>query len=161
MSSTIKEVAGFAVEKWQSIAEPEKEHYTADDMIDAYFKGKETMVSETRKFMVRALTENINKTIKHRNELFKYLKDKKYHPEVSYLRIKPVSISSFEILIMLPEEELLKDNFLDVYEYICKFEENVSEDLYAIHFSFTNSNKDFDENQLEADGFILKYTFTK
>ena len=149
---TLKHI-GTISKNW-IITEPREAYYSSDKVIDAYMLGKKEGLEQAQKAIFALLEKNLVKCHQLTTKVITTLRQRKFNPSNAYLRI--ISFDVFEVLITLPENEFLADEFLFIYDDINRIETTESSDLYSVTFSFSDSGIDFDEKHLQSDGFILK-----
>lgn len=157
MNTVTKKSTTHIEDSWEKISDTDA--YSFNDVVNAWVKGKEEGLNITQKTILNALKENILKTVQARAKVYKFLKEKGFKALIAHLKVE--SPYSFQILFVVPEGELLNNDFLKVYDFISELENEVNEELYNVHLSFVDSSDTLDENQFEADGFIAKYTLKK
>lgn len=135
--------------------------FTNDDVIDAYLKGKKEGVRETNQIFVDKLNENINKSAVFTDRMLSFLNKRKLNPISAHLKIK--SFNDFIILITLPEDEFLSEDFLVSYDFAATIEEEVIDDkYYNVMFMFSDREEgDFNTNLLVSEGFFMDYEMTE
>lgn len=141
---------------------PKREHYNSDEVIDAYFKGKEVgrvdglkQGSEaSRQLFLKALTENLKKAGADTHKVFAVFKSQGLKAMEALLRVD--SWHRFSVMIVAAEATFKSEKLLKVYDSVNDLEAREVNDQYCIRFSFVAGGKDLDFNVLEADGFMLK-----
>ena len=128
--------------------------YTGDQLIDAYIFGKRNAIETTKRIIDDALNNNINKSGDISAGLLRLLRGNNYHSADAYLRIN--SIDKFDILITIPESEMIGDDFLDIYNIVSDIETKNRDKYYDLLISFCPLNDNFEEINVLADGFLLK-----
>jgi len=142
-------------EDWKRNFTPSSENYTSDEVIDAYLKGKEDGLNQHKVVLMEKLKSNLLKTVTHRNQLYEFLYKHSFTPETSFLKIS--SVYEFQILIIIPEKEYLKESFLETYKYASEIEKKVHDDTYNVFFSFTNSIDELNDDCLRSEGYLLQH----
>jgi len=141
---------------------PKKDHYSPDEVIQAYFKGKEVGKADglkegseaTRHLLLKALTENLAKAGLDTNKVLKSFKTQKLKTDDALLRID--SWHRFSVMIVAAESAFKSAKLLKVYDVVNTLESSVTTEQYHIRFSFVAGGKDLDPKALEADGYVLK-----
>ncbi len=136
------------------ILEFERDGYTVNHVIEAYVQGKEFGKTMADKALTHVFSNNIEKTVGIEKEVVKHLKEQKFSPLASYLKVH--SFYAFQVLIVVTEDNFNSDDFLKVYDYIHDVELKENSELYNISFNFTNSSDYFNENHLKTDGYLVK-----
>lgn len=159
MATTVTSAKGS--KPWE-LTGPKKYHFSSDEVIQAYFKGKEVGKADglkesseaNRQLFLNALTENLAKAGVHTNEVLSAFKAQKLKTEEALLRID--SWHRFSVMIVAAETAFKSDKLLKVYDVVNTLESSVTTEQYHIRFSFVAGGKDLDPKALEADGYVLK-----
>lgn len=135
--------------------------FTNDDVIDAYLKGKEIGIREKKQIFVDILNENIGKSADLTESMLTFLKKNNFNPISAHLKIN--TFSDFIILVTLPEEEFISEEFLVSYNYASTIEEQlVNDKYYNVMFMFSDREEEnFNKSSLISDGFFMDYKLTK
>lgn len=141
------------IDSWQ-LSTTGAKLYSADAVIDAYLKGKKEGLEQTQKAAIQQLESNIRKAATHTLKVFEYLKEQGITPITAYLKLDRFDV--MEVMFTLEDEDLLNDKITSVYDYVCSFEEAVSEELYNITFGFVDQGPEFNESLLRSDGYVFK-----
>jgi hypothetical protein len=142
---------------WEFTVTKDK-YFTCDDVLEAYLHGKKAGLEDFKKLLLINLSDNINKTGNYTSDIIKHIRKEGFKPESTYLKIETWNF--FKILITLPEKEYLSKKFLQIYNFISKFEEKVNGELYRLEISFVETTG-LDESFVQSDGFILKHKSSK
>jgi len=126
----------------------------SNQLIDAYMNGKRDGVQQFKSLEISKLNENINKSGTITVNIINILKEKKFSPIDAYLRVH--SFERFDIMVTVPENDYLKDEFLDIYDIISDIEEKSKDDFYNAFISICSTNNHFDEQIVASDGYALK-----
>jgi len=132
---------------------PSKKYFTSDQVIDAYQTGKKEGLDLTDKLIKDKLSTNIELSGKYTFEIIDKMKEQGLNPTNAYLRIN--SWSDFDILILLPEEELLNDSIYSFYSFLAEFQEAKSNELFEFVVSFLAKKDGLNEGKLYSDGFYF------
>lgn len=131
--------------------------YTNDDVINAYLKGKDDGMKAGNKLFIDKLNENIEKSADYTTRMIYFLKQRKLSPISAHLKIK--AYNDFVILVTLPEDEFISEDFLVSYDFASTIEEEVTKDeYYNVMFMFSDrDDESFNKNLLASDGFFLDF----
>ena len=159
MSTTVIPAKG--TKPWE-LTIPKKEHFSSDEVIQAYFKGKEVGKADglkegseaNRQLFLKALTENLAKASLDTNKVLMAFKAQKLKTENALLRID--SWHRFSVMVIASETAFRSEKLLKVYDLVNALEGSVTTEQYHIRFSFVAGGKDLDPKTLEADGYVLK-----
>lgn len=135
--------------------------FTNDDVIDAFLKGKEAGIKEKKEIYVDKLNENIAKSGDFTQSMLNFLRKNNFNPISAHLKIN--AFDDFVILVTLPEDEFLSEDFLDSYNFANTIEQQVMSDkYYNVMFMFSDrEEKTFNKNLLASDGFFMDYKMSK
>ena len=125
-----------------------------NQLIDAYLHGRKDGIELIEKLKQEKLNENINKSGNISKRLIRVLKDSSFSPIDAYLRVH--SFDRFDIMVTVPEEDYLKDEFLDMYGIISDIEAKSNDDFYKAFISICSTNNHFEEQIVASDGYTLK-----
>ena len=144
---------------WQLTDEPRDRHFSADELINAYFKGVKEGTYQTQKAIRKQLGENLQKAAKHTSDVLTILKSKGFDFHSAHLKIH--NWDEVEVIILINPDHYIDPKFIEIYDQISDFEKNAEEELYSITFSFTDHGEHLDKEQMESDGFILEYNMAE
>lgn len=140
-------------ENWK-VAPDHSRHFSENQVIDAYLKGKDDGREQTQKALINLFNVNINKAGHHTGLVANHLL--KHGFTFHSAALKAVSFDEFQVIITVKEEDILSDSFLKVYDFTAKLEHESKEELYHISFVFTH-NKSINVDLLKSDGFIFEF----
>lgn len=151
-----------AVKPWE-LNVPRKAHYSSDEVIDAYFKGKEVGKADGlregseagKQLFLKALTENLARAGQDTTTVLKAFKSQKLKVERTLLRID--SWHRFSVMMVTTEKAFSSTKLLKVYDTANELELSSGTDQYRIRFTFVAGGEALDMNALHADGFLLKF----
>lgn len=150
-------IENLEISDWKFVDSTSESGFSSDDIIDAYYKGKEQGIIDEISALRRIVNSNIKKTINHANSVISYLVNQQIFPEYSYIKL--ISWDTYEVLISVATKDFLDEKFLKVYEFVTETENKINDEVYELTFSFIDSNTDFDNKKLNSDGFFLKQKF--
>ena len=128
--------------------------YTSDQLIDAYLYGKREALEATKRLAADKLNNNIDKSGTISINLLKLLINEKFTPIDAYLRVN--DLDKFEIMVAIPEDEMISDDFLKIYNVVSGLEKQNRDEYYNVFISFCPVNDHFEEINVLSDGFLLK-----
>ena len=131
-----------------------REDLISNQLIDAYLNGKKEGMEYYKILEVNKLSDNISKSGIITVELINTLYGNNFNPIGAYLRI--ISLDRFEIMITIPEEDYLKEDFLAMFDEISNIETVSKGELFNVFFSFCSVNGCFDEHIVSSDGYSFK-----
>ncbi|QMU64702.1 MAG: hypothetical protein GKR88_10670 [Flavobacteriaceae bacterium] len=145
---------------WE-VSVDKKTIFTNDDIIDAYLKSKEDSIKEKKQLFVDKLNENIEKSTNFTDSMFTFLRKNNFNPISAHLKIN--TYNDFVILVTLPEDEFISEDFLVSYNFAATIEEQVLNDkYYNVMFMFSDREEEtFNKSLLASDGFFLDYKINK
>lgn len=146
-------ITSKVIDSWKLSEDGEKLH-SSNAVIDAYFKGKQEGLDQAQKALQKLFENNYLRSGECAKSLIDYLKSSKLHPISAHLKIE--SLFTFEVIVLLPEEEFLSDAMKQVYSHCRDLEIKYCDDSFQISFNFIDASSHFDFAQLKADGFEFK-----
>lgn len=142
------------IDSWQ-LSEAGPRLYSTDAVIDAYLKGRKDGLDEQQKAIQNIFAANYRKSSHNTTELYTFLASIDIIPVSAHLKFN--SFVSFEIIVLLTEQDFLSGKMDKVYTWCRDFQNRVEEDSYRICFSFVDFLEGFDFAQLISDGFNARY----
>lgn len=139
--------------KWMRTSPKESAAFTCDNVIDAYQKGKQEQKDLQERLILDKLERNVELTWNYANEIYEHLREQGLNPKNSFLRIN--NWDSFNILFIIPEEQLLNKKIYDIYDFLSDFEEERRSDLFHFSISLCGYTEEFNDDKVFADGFIF------
>lgn len=160
MSSTLMQAKG--AKAWE-LNVPKKQHYSSDEVIEAYFKGKEVGKADglregseaSKQLFLKALTENLARAGQDTGTVLKAFKAQNLKVEKAMLRID--SWHRFSVMVVTSEKAFGNPKLLKVYDTVNQLEDAASSHHYQVRFSFVAGGDALDTNALHADGYLLKF----
>ena len=128
--------------------------FTSDQLIDAYLHGKRDAFAATQRLAVDKLSNNIEKSGDISINLLKTLSANHFTPINAYLRVN--DLDNFDIMVTVPEDDIISDEFLNMYDIVSKMEAKNKEEYYDVFISFCPVNEHFEEINVSSDGYLLK-----
>lgn len=129
--------------------------YSADQMIDAYFKGKMDQKNSDDQIMIEKLKENLNNAKKIVENLIRQLTAIKI--KVKYTKLKITSVKDYEAIIVVAKSNFISPTFENAYKLAIDTKKLENNQTFNIYFSFMPFSLKIDEKKLLADGYILSY----
>ena len=135
-----------------------KQIVTKDDVLKAYLRGVRKGLDDVTKFLFEKMDESVATIAEDRNKIADYLKSNGYTPTRAFLNIR--AWNKFQLLLVVPEEDFLKESFLSVYDLTFEIEEKRMGADVHLDIGFINGSlSEQDEKRLESDGFYLDWSF--
>jgi len=128
--------------------------FTANDVLNAYFKGQSDMRKKEKDAFTKILHENLKKTEYELEKLLTECKSLSISPLAAYLRIK--SNIEFDLLLFVTTEDIVSENIKDLYTFIGEVEHNYDTDVYSITYKIADMGEMFRESLVKSDGYFLK-----
>ena len=138
-----------------SVERKEKKIFSADELIDAYFKGKKDLIDDTTKVLFEKFSKNLALAKKVSEELFESLKKENYN--CKYVLLKALNVTNFENLFIIKKSDFISDRFREVYRQSREKKAKINNQTFNLSFSFMPYSEKINENRLLTDGYILKY----
>lgn len=139
---------------WE-LPQDSKNSFSSDDVVDAYIKGKRSVLEQNKKAIYSQLEGNIIKAGNDTELIAKHLSSKGI--SVTDIYLNPESWNQFVIMIVIPESDFLDDKILSIYDFLSDYEIKVSNDMYNLQFNICGASGSLDISCVESDGFVLKY----
>lgn len=126
---------------------------SADEQIDAFEQWRQVYYQEQTVLIQR----NINKVADATEQLIaKLTRNQGIAVQTAYLRLS--SLYNYTALILVSEGDFLKDTFRDAYVLAQEVEDEVSEEIMELSFSFASLSEYTREDIIYSQGFLLKRT---
>lgn len=123
--------------------------FTADEVLNAYFKGKKSVMIELKELIKNGLQISSVSS----NYLFEKLKNESIKVEDMYLRF--VTPKEFDTLVIIADKDYYdKEKRWNAYKYAREI--NKSIDL-SLNFSFIPHSDEINDSIIASDGFMFKY----
>lgn len=134
----------------------DKKTYSADDLIDAYFKGAKDQKNKDQQTMMDKLEQNIKKAQLKSEEIYNFISKQGFSCKQIMLRVK--DIYRYTSIYIIDEKDYCNDKFLEVYKHSVSVKKDVNQSkTFDFTIIFTPDNKNLDKTHLLADGYILSY----
>lgn len=137
--------------------ELKKDFFSADDVLDAYFQGKNDGIKNYSEELLTLIKRNVRDTSRFTFEVSEFLFQKGVSPSNSYIRL--TSKYSVDVLLTISEDEYLNEDFIEVYDIVGSLEDEYNSEDLNIHLSFVPKNESFREEVILSDGYILNTNF--
>ena len=129
--------------------------FTGDEVINAFYMGKEAGMDEYKRIVFSQFKENIQKATELSEKFLQALSQLQVVP--LSIHLKAEDITSFKALFVVTKDAFLNDSFRQVYTLARQYKNNSETEKFYINFSFTPHSEHLDEHCLVADGFGMKY----
>lgn len=148
-------IASILPKNWQ---EQKGANFSEDDLIDAYFKGKDDGSSSRDKIIMRAFQENLVKATTTAEELIHEAE----HLDVTLIKtlLKIEAIDIFKVLFIVSEDDYVSENIDALIMLSINKKNQVNQDTFTIEFSFTYQSESLNDDCIAADGYLSKYAGT-
>ena len=133
--------------------------YTADELIDAWEKGRQDGFvrgqGAVRRAMESLLQANLTKAFQLSEDVFTEINDAGADCRSIFLRIDDVD--QFSALFLIGEDDIVSDNINEIYAIASDWEgkANTAEFVYEVMLVPFNENTNF--AKIEADGYRFSY----
>ena len=156
IADKIKEINKLGNWKINPYKKGDEIKYSANEVIEAYFSGKNAQKREDEQVLFEKFAENIEKATKNAESLFTYIKQQGFECNSIYLRIK--DIYNFITLFVVDENDFCSENFKKVYEESIKIKKKLNNsNTFDFSIFFTPRNKHLSIESLRADGYLMSY----
>lgn len=135
--------------------------FTDDVIIDAFLREKESDITEKNQIFIDKLKENLEKSAFFAESMMTFLRKNNFNPISAHIKIN--AFNDFIILVTVPEEEFISEDFLVSYNFAATIEEQVLNDkYYNVMFMFSDrEDESFNKGLLASDGFFMDYKIKK
>lgn len=127
--------------------------FSADHVVEAYFKGKRAGKDEANEIVQNELKNRIETVGKQTMSLITYLTKFKVTPSNVFLRVN--SLKSFDVLVIIKEKDFLSDKMIEIYNHIGSMQSEVS---CAYNFNFV-VKEGLNMDAVKSDDYILRHMF--
>jgi len=138
-----------------------EDSYSPNQVIGAYragyTSGIESAFQAGQDWINQVREKNAELAGAHTRLLLEWLQERGFHPTRAILNQS--IFDSPEVLIFLPVDEYVSDNFDGIYSLIREFEEKWSDSQYRLRYTITDEGPEVNDDLLAADGYILHHTF--
>lgn len=132
-----------------------KKQFSADDLIDAYLKGKADQKSNDEKVLIQALDTNLKLAQNLSVSIFDLITDSNFKCNTVRLKIK--DIYSFAAIFIVDANDYTSKDFRKIYESSINIKKEHNKDLFDFSTIFCPYNENFDTQKLIIDGFTYYY----
>jgi hypothetical protein len=145
--------------------EPGEDSYSSNQMIEAFKQGVDRgreqgfheMLSDLIQ-KIKAMAEaNAQQAAEDTWVVLRALEERGCSPVRAVL--KEQAFNEMRVLIFLPENEYVSDEFLETYKKIICLEQEFRKPTYQIQFSFTADSEELDFDLLRVDGYIRSHSY--
>lgn len=133
----------------------QNDKFTANEMIQAYFSGKEDGIKEHDELFKREFSVNVKLATSIAEELLETGIDN--HIKMKSIHLKAENSNSFEILFLVDPESYNDDSFRNAYVIARAIKNKYKTDRVHFSFSFTSESAEITNECLAADGFFMRY----
>lgn len=128
--------------------------FTGDEVIDAYYQGRDDERSSIERALKNQLNTNIKTAAQYAVRLFTKSKESQIDLKGIYLKID--NIDQFTALFVADKKAFIGDEFLQVYSIAEDIKKELRENIY-LKFSFLPDTGTINDTLLLSDGYYLKY----
>ncbi len=129
----------------------ERESFSADDVINAYLRGKKAMNALND----RILNENLNKAMELTSSFSDILKEKNIKCKLTLL--KPKQITEFESIFVIAEEDYISSEFEEIYRLTISEKTRVNNDTFHFSYIFIPDSENLNREKLSSNGYVFEY----
>ena len=131
------------------------ESLTADDVINAYFKGKEDGAREHFEKFKQEFLVNLKLASSISEELYSNAVDKQI--SIAGVYLKALNIDSFDVLFLVSEQIFESGQISKAYLLSRNMKQKYLSNRIKVNFSFTENSDDLSTSCLAADGYLVRY----
>ncbi|MDA3839430.1 MAG: hypothetical protein PF574_10675 [Candidatus Delongbacteria bacterium] len=129
----------------------EKKSFSPDEVINAYFKGKEDFKNK----VIKVFEKNLE-VAQEKGELFYNFISKKKVKNID-LYLKAESVTDFCLLFLIDKKQYLSDKAKDIYKESIKEKLKLNSEKFHLEFTFMPITKTLNQEKIISEGFLLKY----
>lgn len=125
-----------------------EKHYSADELIDAYFRGRRDQFEEDKKILLESFSENLKRAKQVCEEFFLSLEQNEVG--CSFVSLRAMTISHFDAIFVVPKQKFVALDFDAVYR-LAQGEEKRSNNKHFQFLFFIYASHRFPERGADAD----------
>lgn len=153
MSTKIKSVETWEVKP--RISDSYKKWFSADEVIDAYFRGKKDQKDAEENILLEKFGKNLEKAQKLSEEFFLSLNERGI--QCNFLKLRASKVTEFDVIIVVDESDFVSDKFEDIYNESIHLSKEESGTTFKINFSFMPYSHRIKPEKLQSDGYLMSY----
>jgi hypothetical protein len=138
---------------WHQTTDPKL--FTADEVINAYFRGKKELGSAISRVLAKELEDNLKKIQAIGEDLFTTINSKRIR--CSRVLLKIDDLSSFKLLFMVNELDYSLEKLREVYALLIDKEQSESSDTFHFSTSILSDSPKVNKQRVFSDGYYLCY----
>jgi hypothetical protein len=127
---------------------------SANDVIDAYFKGKKDGAMEQFEKMKQEFWVNLKLASSISEELLSNAKDNKIQIDEVYL--KATNFNSFNVLFLVDDTDDIKE-LSKAYILSTEIKKKYRTQRFHIDFAFSENSETLSKDCIAADGYLVRY----
>jgi hypothetical protein len=132
-----------------------EKHYSADELIDAYFRGRRDQFEEDKKILLESFSDSLKRAKKVCEEFFEKLEENGI--KCSFVSLRAMTISHFDAVFVVPKKKFVALDFDAVYRMAREKKKEVTTNTFNFSFSFMPLTDSLNEGRMLTDGYIMKY----
>ncbi len=152
-------IANKQISDWQISPlkqEKGKETFSADDLIDAYLKGRKDAAGFDKQMRMDKLDTNLEKAKELSVKLYNSINGLGF--KCSSIKLKIKDIYHFSSIFIVNEEDYINDDFLKVYKESMTLKNKANkEKTFDFTTIFAPMHSKVEINNMLADGYIFSY----
>lgn len=152
-SKKLKEMADWSLRP--RIEVKKEKHYSADELIDAYFRGRRDQFEEDKKILLESFSKNLKRAKQVCEEFFLTLE--KSDVGCAFVSLRAMTISHFDAIFVVPKHKFIALDFDTIYRIAREKKKEVTTDTFNFSFSFMPLTDTLNEGRMLTDGYIMKY----
>jgi hypothetical protein len=129
--------------------------YSADELIDAYFKGRKDQFEEDKKILLETFSKNLEQAKNVCEEFFETLADKEV--QCKFVSLRALTITHFDAVFVVAKEKFVSLDFDKIYRRAREKKCEVNTKTFQISFSFMPHTDSLNEGRMLTDGYIMRY----
>lgn len=154
-SRTMKEVETSDWSLKPRIEFQKEKVYSADEVIDAYFKGRKDQFEEDKKILLDIFSRNLDKAKLVCEEFFRTLADNNI--VCKFVSLRALTVTHFDAVFVVSKKNFLSLDFDTIYRMSREKKKQINTATFQFSFSFMPLTILLNEDQMLTDGYIMRY----
>ena len=158
MHAVAKNIKATKIPDWSLTPriEVQKEKvYSADELIDAYFKGRKDQFEEDKKILLETFSNNLKQAKSVCEEFFQTLTE--YDIKCQFVSLRALTITHFDAVFVVPRIKFLSLKFDKIYRMAREKKSAIITKTFQFSFSFMPLTDSLNEGWMLTDGYIMTY----
>ncbi len=158
MQTIVKNTKSTKTTDWslKPTIEVQKEKiYSDDEIVDAFFKGRQEQFEEDKKILLDTFSSNLAQAKKVCEEFFDTLWNSNIR--CKFVLLRALTITHFDAVFVVPKEKFLSPDFISIYKMARNKKTAVNTTTFQFFFSFMPLTDTLNEERMLNEGYIMRY----